>query len=328
MKKYGMICVVLCTLMCSLSGCRTEKNMEHIEADEENITVNDKEKNEDGTNKQNSAEYHTKSISENGAETIPEDALEPSAEPKMRLADYGVYFQSIKGCAVLLDAQTDTYTFYQEEMCREQVSPYSTFKIVSTLMGLHNQIITDEESRLGYDGTLYPMETWNADLDLAEAFQSSCVWYFRKLIDEVGQEEVQKELAALNYGNCDCSEWEGNSSSSISGLNGFWLDSSLKISPQEQVEILRDIFEGRTVYSQKEISILKAIMLIETAGDEKIYGKTGTGNHTGWFTGLAETETGTVYFAVYINDSDNKEVNGAAAREIAWKLLTEEKILK
>lgn len=38
-------------------------------------------------------------------------------------------FQGIQGCAVLYDLGTDHYTLYQEDLCRTQVSPCSTFKI-------------------------------------------------------------------------------------------------------------------------------------------------------------------------------------------------------
>lgn len=72
------------------------------------------------------------------------------------------------------------------------------------------QIVTSKESKMGYNGVNYPIEAWNADLSLEDAFRNSCVWYFRKIIDEVGQEEVQKELQSLKYGNCDISEWNGN----------------------------------------------------------------------------------------------------------------------
>ena len=67
------------------------------------------------------------------------------------------------------------------------------------------------------------MAAWNGNLTLAEAFQSSCVWYFRQVIDQVGQASVAQQLAALDYGNQDISQWEGADrtrarSSTASGL--------------------------------------------------------------------------------------------------------------
>ena len=47
------------------------------------------------------------------------------------------------------------------------------------------------------------------DLTLEEAFQNSCIWYFREVIDLVGRDKMQEELKNLQYGNCDISgmEW-------------------------------------------------------------------------------------------------------------------------
>ena len=220
------------------------------------------------------------------------------------------------GCAVILDA--DRYAFYNEADSSVQVSPCSTFKIVSTLIGLQNQVITSEDSTMGYDDTQYPMEEWNGDLSLSEAFQNSCVWYFRKVIDQVGEEKTKAELEDLGYGNCDVSEWQGNHSNPISELNGFWLESSLKISPLEQVNVLQKIFEGKTRYSEKTVDVLKQVMLIETNEYGSFYGKTGTGmNHNAWFAGVLEREDSNLYFAVYIDDENVGEVNGSKAKEIA-----------
>lgn len=157
------------------------------------------------------------------------DDGEPQA--KTVTADYKDLFGAVKGCAVIFDSTKNIYTIYNEDECRTRVSPYSTFKVISTLIGLHNQAVTSKDSKMGYEGAVYPVDAWNADLSLTEAFQYSCIWYYRKVIDAVGQKTVQMELDKLAYGNCDISEWEGSSINPYPELNGFWLASSLMISP-------------------------------------------------------------------------------------------------
>lgn len=233
-------------------------------------------------------------------------------------------FGGIQGCAVLYLPEEDRYILYGEEMCREQVSPCSTFKIVSTLMGLHNGVLAGPESTMDYSGTVYPVQAWNHDLTLTEAFQSSCVWYFRQVIDQVGPEETARELAALDYGNQDISQWEGGGQNSSPELNGFWLDSSLKISPLEQVEVVRSIFEGQTLYTPEEVAILQELMLIQDDGARQVYGKTGTGfGETGWFVGFAQEGEGRTYFAVYLAD-ESTTVSGSDAKAVALALLDEQ----
>lgn len=262
--------------------------------------------------------HETEEANKEGENITSEEAL----QPKALTADFGEEFQSIHGCAVIFDPSKNTYTFYNKEECETRVSPYSTFKVISVLMGLHNQIITSEESKMGYNGKEYPVASWNANLSLKDAFGNSCIWYFRKVIDEVGQETVQKELTDLNYGNCDISDWSGNNTDSFPECNGFWLDSSLKISPVEQIDILRDIMDGNTLYTESEVNILKSLMLIDTNSSEKIYGKTGSGTDgKAWFIGFVEKKETYVYFAIQLNDSTSDAVNGSKAKEIALYII-------
>lgn len=127
---------------------------------------------------------------------------------------------------------------------------------------------------MNYNDTQYPIPEWNRNLSLEDAFQSSCIWYFPQIIDIVGEDEVKKELDNLQYGNCDVSEWKGSNINPNQELNGFWLQSSLKISPLEQVQILSKIFEEKSTYSEKNIGVLKNIMLVDDNGMQQIYGKT------------------------------------------------------
>jgi bla regulator protein BlaR1 len=50
---------------------------------------------------------------------------------------------------------------------------------------------------------------------------------------------------------CDTSEWDGRGINSFPELNGFWLESMLKISPIEQVNVLAEIFDGKTDFSKQ-----------------------------------------------------------------------------
>lgn len=236
--------------------------------------------------------------------------------------DYSGCFKGIQGCAVLYDSQENKYLLYNSELCEQEVSPYSTFKIVSTLAGLKNGVVESETSNMEYSGTLYPMSDWNDNLTLEQAFQTSCIWYFRQVIDEVGMEELQRELNELQYGNCDISQWDGSNINPLPELNGFWLASSLKISPLGQVEVLKNIFEGKSSYSEEDINILKSIMAVPRDTDG-IYGKTGSGpDGQAWFVGFLEENDSRFYFAIYLDDKGQKDqVSGSTAREIALNVL-------
>ncbi len=176
-------------------------------------------------------------------------------------------------------------------------------------------------------------EDWNKDIDFKEAFHSSCVWYFREVVDDIGKDTMQKELDKLRYGNCDISDWNGsrNTNNNNRALTGFWIESSLLISPKEQTEVMERIFGDNAAYSAETQNELKQVMLVsnQDKANSVIYGKTGMGKAEGvvvdaWFTGFAESAENAeriVYFCVYLGRTDDKEVSSSLAREIAVRLV-------
>ena len=246
-------------------------------------------------------------------ESLSEAVSIDIAEEKEVDADYSQAFQGINGCAVVYVPEDNSSYFYNKEMCTEQASPYSTFKIISALMGLHNGVIADETSAMEYNGTQYYNSAWNKDLSLREAFQTSCIWYSRQVIDAVGSAEVKKELEELRYGNCNITEWEGGD------VN------PLPISPWEQVQVLARIFEGGSSYTEEETQILRSVMQNDMENRTILYGKTGTGpDGEGWFVGFVQNGEQNKYFAVYLNDPGNQETaNGKKAKEIAEIIMRE-----
>lgn len=239
--------------------------------------------------------------------------------------DFSDDFRGIGGCAVIYDVKNDKYSVYNTSLCEKEASPYSTFKIISTLAGLKKGVIENETSTMNYSGVQYPVSEWNENLTLEKAFQTSCIWFFRQIIDEVGNSEIQNELMQLEYGNCDISEWDGSDVNPMPDLNGFWLGSSLKISPYGQVQVLKKIFEGGSIYSDEDIAILKNIMLV-SEDPKRIYGKTGSGpNGEAWFVGFSEEDENRKYFAIYLNDNaQQNNVSGNVAKEIGIELLKKE----
>ena len=221
------------------------------------------------------------------------------SEPDITDVDWSEYFEGLNGAAVLYDASDMRYMVFNSELANLRRSPCSTFKIISSLIALENGIIRPEQSTRTWSGEIFWNEKWNNDIDFQEAFITSCVWYFREIIDETGQEIIQEELNRLSYGNCDISDWEGrdNANNNNRALTGFWLESSLAISPKEQTEVMERIFGEHSVYKEETLSWLKQVMLVQEQNENplSIYGKTGMGKTDGitadaWFTGFVDSK--------------------------------------
>ncbi|WP_415929820.1 penicillin-binding transpeptidase domain-containing protein [Zhenpiania hominis] len=302
MKKknndFKVICLLfVCILACMITGCA-------------NYSAEEKPPAESG----NSVE------SEN----------EISADIETVEADWSEYFNGRNGTAVIYDPSNRRYTVYNQKLAETRSSPCSTFKIISSLIALENGIILPEDSTRTWSGERFWNEDWNKDIDFREAFRTSCVWYFRQVIDDIGKDRMQKELEKLQYGNCDISDWEGslNTNNNNRALTGFWIESSLRISPKEQTAVMERIFGGNSDYSEETQNQLKQVMLVpeQDRAALSIYGKTGMGKTNGvvvdaWFTGFAESTEGTIYFCVRLGETEELDVSSTVAKEIAIEIV-------
>lgn len=209
---------------------------------------------------------------------------------------------------------------------------HSTFKIISSFIALENGILEPDDSTRMWSGEVFWNEDRNKDIDFSDAFRSSCVWYFREVIDEIGKDTMQDALNELQYGNCDISDWGGqlNTNNNNPALTGFWIESSLLISPKEQVEVMERMFGNHTSYSEETRNQLKQVMLQPESNESNLlfYGKTGMGKSYGivvdsWFTGFADSPKKKIYFCVYLGETDNKSVSSTKAKEIAIKIVSD-----
>lgn len=113
-------------------------------------------------------------------------------------------------------------------------------------------------------------------------------------------------------------------------LTGFWIESSLMISPREQVEVMERIFGSGSDYSEETRNELKKVMRLpeQEKSGISVYGKTGLGVTDGitvdaWFTGFAERAEGNVYFCVRLGRTDGMDVSSTLAKEIAMKIVSD-----
>lgn len=194
----------------------------------------------------------------------PRETVEDTGTvPAITESDWSGYFDGMNGAAVIYDPDEDQYMIYNQELAETRRSPCSTFKIISSLIALEDGIIEPEHSVREWSGEIFWNEKWNKDIDFHEAFRTSCVWYYRQIIDEAGADRIQAALNGLLYGNCDISDWEGrlNTNNDNRALTGFWIESSLKISAKEQTQVMERIFGKDTLYREGTLEQLKQVMV-------------------------------------------------------------------
>ena len=318
--SFKICCCVLILLALTLTSCTRDSDSladnqpRETQASEEILQIE---------------ETSTEAITQ--TESATDETQEEIIEPVIIEADWSNYFEEINGAVVVYDPAENCYQLYNQELALTRRSPCSTFKIISSLIALENRIIESDNSTRIWSGELFWNESWNQDIDFSDAFRTSCVWYFRQVIDEIGKDMMQDELNKLQYGNCDISDWNGelNTNNNNPALTGFWIESSLLISPKEQVEVMERIFGDNTNYSEKTRNQLEQVMLLSEfdGANISIYGKTGMGMSYGvvvdaWFTGFADASDKRIYFCVYLGETDDKDVSSTKAREIAANIVS------
>lgn len=244
-----------------------------------------------------------------------------SSSENVSYVDLSSYFGEYKGSFVLYDSENDIWSIHDMDHAVLRVAPNSTYKIYDALFGLEEGIITPEDSLITWNGENYPFEAWNADQTLQSAMSASVNWYFQSVDEQLGAADLSKYVQKIGYGN-----------ENMSGdLSSYWMESSLKISPIEQVELLTKQHSNRFHFSPENINAVKDAIRLSSSDTGTIYGKTGTGridghDVNGWFIGFIETTDHTYFFATNIGSDDG--ATGSAAAEITMSVLSDLQIWK
>jgi len=225
-----------------------------------------------------------------------------------------------EGSFILYDLNKDEYLKYNSERSAERFIPASTFKIFNSLAALETGIIKDENEIIEWDGVERFIKSWNMDLNLAQAFKFSAVWFYQELARRIGEEKMKEYITANHYGNEDIS----------GGIDLFWLEGGLRISPDEQIEFLKKIYNNETSFSQRSVDILKKIMIYDQTDDYTLRAKTGWGmrfeNQVGWFVGYVEKGEDVYFFATNL-ESKNPDEGFRSRIEISYRILKELRVL-
>ena len=171
--------------------------------------------------------------------------------------DLSRHFQGIEGTFVLLDGQTGAFTRWNAARADQRFAPCSTFKIPNTAILLETGAAADPEFVVKYDPALKASrEAWRKDHTLRSAYRDSVLWYYHALSQKAGLPAEARLVKQFGYGNAD-------TSGGVAGERPYWIDGSLRISPNEQVAFLKRLHENRLGLSERTARLTKDIMIAE-----------------------------------------------------------------
>lgn len=215
-------------------------------------------------------------------------------------------------CLLIADAPSGEVLHQEGNGCDERIGPASTFKFTLSLIGHDAGILTDAETPAWpYKASYSAVRSVDKATTNPERWmRESVLWYSRVLVEKLGAERFATAVAALDYGNANVSGEPGAGN----GMTHSWLNTSLLISPAEQLRFVSRFLLADLPVSVDAITRTAAITpAFDPGGGWTIRGKTGTGyireangklgkRQYGWFIGWATTEERTYAFAYLSKD--------------------------
>lgn len=239
--------------------------------------------------------------------------------------EWGHYFERFDaaGTFVVYNRSRDQFIRYNPERAEQRFIPASTFKIFNSLVALETGVIEDVNTVLPWDSVQRRFTGWNRDHNMRSAFRQSVVWFYQELARRIGEERMRFFVEREGYGNEDIG----------GGIDQFWLTGDLRISPNEQVELLWRLYNSELAFSRPAMETVREIMVIRQTPEYTLRGKTGwaepdqDGVEIGWLVGWVERADNTYFFALNLKTRDPDFPMLEARQGIAYGILRELAVL-
>ena len=160
----------------------------------------------------------------------PRPSAPPVAPTDVERADWAQAFEEVGavGTFVLRDLETGRTQRYDPGRAAERMLPASTFKVYNALVALETGVVSDPDSAFAWDGVERFLPAWNQDQSLRDGLRNSTVWVYQRVARRVGRDRYRRSFKAEPYGNSQIGPDVGL----------FWLDESLRVSADEQVQFI------------------------------------------------------------------------------------------
>jgi beta-lactamase class D len=199
--------------------------------------------------------------------------------------------RGVNGCFMLRDISKDTSLVYNPDRAKEPFLPASTFKIANSLIALECKAVKGVNEVIAWDGKERVVPAWNADHTMRTAIRYSVVWYYQELARRIGETQMDKWVKKLKYGNQTIGP----------KIDDFWLVGDLRITPEQQIDFLERLIRNDLPVKQKNIDMVKEILVEENNERYTLRGKTGWadfGTPVGWYVGWLDLGANSYIFVL------------------------------
>ncbi len=212
----------------------------------------------------------------------------------------------VTGCFAIMNNATGQFTTYNLARFRDSsYLPASTFKIINSLIGLQTGVISSDSMVIKLEGTDYPLPESKKELTMYEAFRVSSLPYYQEVARRIGKDTMTLWLDSLKYGLTSVKD----TFRLRSAVDQFWIDNSVKITPDEQLGIVKRLYFNQLPFYKSYQETVKRAMLQESNTKYRMGYKTGLGNtekgHAlGWVVGWIEENNHPYFFVLNLESAD------------------------
>ena len=227
------------------------------------------------------------------------NAIEINSNLKQINRSYGV-----KSSILVYNQQKNKLITNDSILMKMKVSPVGTFHLYEALIGLESGIIKDTSQTLSLDPTepRYPNLFWNEDQTVYTALKHQTPWYFKKIATNIKYDKMQNWLTLMGYGNKDVS----------GGIDAFWLNSSLLITPRQQFDFLKRLYYYNLPFSFENMRFIRHAFTCTKLKNKNLYtlkvSDYQNGKQLSWYIGYVEYINNT-YLFVHCIESNSKKRN-------------------
>lgn len=227
------------------------------------------------------------------------------------------YFDSagVQGCFCIYDNSRNEFALYNRAWYLQQLPPGGTFNVLTTLIGVQTGKIFDEHTVM-------------SGVPMVQAFRGDSVGFFQELARSLGKDTINARVKAISYGNMD----------TTGAVDSLWLNGRLKISPDEQLGLVKKLFFNQLPFQQRTQQVVQGLMEREKNPAYTLAYSTGeardsAGRPLGWVVGWVEERIHPYFFVLSIRPSGegkNAEEVNIADKEIPLlkSLLTDQGFFK
>lgn len=139
-----------------------------------------------------------------------------------------------------------------------------------------------------WDGVERTVVVHNQDQNLRSAIRNSAVWVYELFGEQIGEEKAREYLSSIEYGNAD----------PTGKTRTYWIDGNLRISAQEQVPFLKQLYLNTLPFDEADQRLVKDLLIVEAGREWILRTKSGWEGQIGWWVGWVVWPSGPVFFAL------------------------------